>query len=68
NVKQVLTICLAVIIFDLHITPTNGMGIMLTLLGGMWFGAIEYQEKKAKSMFFNGASPAVGEKERLVTV
>ncbi|CAJ0913572.1 1837_t:CDS:2, partial [Entrophospora sp. SA101] len=33
NVKQVLSIILAVIIFNLTITPTNGLGIFLTLLG-----------------------------------
>ena len=34
NVKQVLSIILAVVIFNLTITPTNGVGIFLTLLGG----------------------------------
>jgi hypothetical protein len=34
NVKQVLSIILAVVIFNLTITPTNGLGIFLTLLGG----------------------------------
>ncbi|KAG9046390.1 UAA transporter [Tulasnella sp. UAMH 9824] len=67
NVKQVLTICLAVIIFDLHITPTNGMGISLTLLGGMWYGVIESQEKKAKSMFYLGIAQS-GEKEKPTSV
>ncbi|CAG8547780.1 7210_t:CDS:2, partial [Paraglomus brasilianum] len=33
NVKQVLSIILAVVIFNLTITPTNGLGIFLTLLG-----------------------------------
>ena len=63
-----MTICLAVVIFDLHITPTNGMGILLTLIGGMWYGAIEYQEKKAKSMFFDIKVHPGGEKERLISV
>ncbi|KIO24412.1 hypothetical protein M407DRAFT_212976 [Tulasnella calospora MUT 4182] len=67
NVKQVLTICLAVVIFDFRITPTNGMGILLTLLGGMWFGAIEYQEKKAKSMLYVGITHS-GEKEKPTSV
>ncbi|KZO94699.1 TPT-domain-containing protein, partial [Calocera viscosa TUFC12733] len=49
NVKQVLTIVLAVMIFDLTITPTNLLGIVLTLAGGGWYGAIEYGEKKRKS-------------------
>jgi hypothetical protein len=33
--KQVLTIALAVVLFDLHISPTNGIGILLTLIGGV---------------------------------
>ncbi|EJU01333.1 TPT-domain-containing protein [Dacryopinax primogenitus] len=49
NVKQVLTIVLAVLIFDLTITPMNLLGIGLTLAGGGWYGAIEYGEKRRKS-------------------
>jgi hypothetical protein len=30
-----LTIALAVFLFDLSITPTNGIGIFLTLVGGV---------------------------------
>ena len=33
--KQVLTIALAVVLFDLHISPTNALGILLTLIGGV---------------------------------
>jgi hypothetical protein len=33
--KQVLTIALAVVLFDLSISPTNGVGILLTLIGGV---------------------------------
>ena len=33
--KQVLTIALAVVLFDLNISPTNGVGILLTLIGGV---------------------------------
>nr|CAG8514275.1 14197_t:CDS:2 [Entrophospora candida]CAG8530191.1 438_t:CDS:2 [Entrophospora candida] len=40
NVKQVLSIILAVIIFNLTITPTNGLGIFLTLLGGAWYAYV----------------------------
>ncbi|KAF8576778.1 TPT-domain-containing protein, partial [Ramaria rubella] len=46
NVKQVLTILLAVSIFDLTITPANGLGIALTLFGGGWYAAVEYREKR----------------------
>lgn len=37
NVKQVLSIVLAVIIFKLHITWMNALGILLTLAGGAWY-------------------------------
>ena len=33
--KQVLTIALAVVLFDLHIAPFNALGILLTLIGGV---------------------------------
>lgn len=37
NVKQVLSIVLAVVIFNLHISFMNLAGIMLTLAGGAWY-------------------------------
>ncbi|KLO10773.1 TPT-domain-containing protein [Schizopora paradoxa] len=46
NVKQVLTILFAVSLFDLTITPVNGLGIALTLLGGAWYASVEYREKR----------------------
>jgi len=46
NVKQVLTVLLAVVIFDLTITPTNALGILLTLAGGALYAAVELQEKQ----------------------
>ncbi|WWC58868.1 uncharacterized protein I303_101413 [Kwoniella dejecticola CBS 10117] len=49
NCKQVLTIVLAVMLFNLHISPTNGVGILLTLVGGGWYGYVEYIEKKKKT-------------------
>ncbi|WVO16811.1 hypothetical protein L204_104497 [Cryptococcus depauperatus] len=49
NCKQVLTIALAVILFNIPITPTNGIGIALTLIGGGWYGYVEYQEKNKKT-------------------
>lgn len=45
NCKQVLTIAIAVFLFNLHINVTNGIGIILTLIGGGWYGWIEFQEK-----------------------
>jgi len=48
NVKQVLTIVLAVIIFDLHINPTNLFGITMTLAGGAWYAKTELDQKRAR--------------------
>ena len=48
NVKQVLTILLAVTVFDLEITPVNLIGIALTLIGGAWYAANELQEKAGR--------------------
>ncbi|KAF8842847.1 TPT-domain-containing protein [Paxillus ammoniavirescens] len=48
NVKQVLSIILAVLIFNLSISGVNAGGILLTLVGGAWYAGVEYQEKKAR--------------------
>jgi len=47
NVKQVLTILCAVVIFDLTITLANGVGILLTLIGGALYATAELKDKKA---------------------
>ncbi|KAL1925749.1 uncharacterized protein VTP21DRAFT_632 [Calcarisporiella thermophila] len=46
NVKQVLTIVLSVLIFNLRISGMNGVGILLTLIGGAWYTNIELKERK----------------------
>ena len=43
--KQVLTILLAMYMFGLSISPANSIGIALTLAGGAWYGALEYESK-----------------------
>ncbi|KAI0705474.1 triose-phosphate transporter family-domain-containing protein [Earliella scabrosa] len=45
NVKQVLTILLAVAIFSLTITRANALGILVAILGGAWYAWVEYEEK-----------------------
>ncbi|KAG0148646.1 hypothetical protein CROQUDRAFT_41206 [Cronartium quercuum f. sp. fusiforme G11] len=50
NVKQVLTIVLAVFIFNLVITPTNLFGITLTLLGGAYYAKVELDRKVESSI------------------
>ena len=49
NVKQVLTILLAVVLFDLVLTPTNLFGIALSLAGGAWYAAVEVAEKRRRT-------------------
>ncbi|KAG2197655.1 hypothetical protein INT47_002362 [Mucor saturninus] len=56
NVKQVLSIVLAVIIFDLSITATNGLGILLTLGGGAWYSNVQLAENRKKSKLLGGES------------
>ncbi|KAK7042465.1 TPT domain-containing protein [Favolaschia claudopus] len=46
NVKQVLTIVCAVVIFNLNISALNAVGILLTLVGGAWYAWIELIEKQ----------------------
>ncbi|KAH9848651.1 TPT-domain-containing protein [Lenzites betulinus] len=45
NVKQVLTIVLAVAVFNLTITRVNALGIVITLLGGAWYAGVEHRVK-----------------------
>jgi len=49
NVKQVLSIVLAVVIFNLSISGTNALGILFTLIGGAWYASVEYREKRARA-------------------
>lgn len=49
NCKQVLTIALAVVLFNLNITFTNGIGIFLTLCGGGWYAYVEFSEKNKRT-------------------
>jgi drug/metabolite transporter (DMT)-like permease len=51
NVKQVLTVLCAVIIFNLTITPANSVGILLTLVGGALYATVEYHEKQSGRRF-----------------
>ncbi|KAK9463377.1 triose-phosphate transporter family-domain-containing protein [Lipomyces oligophaga] len=53
NVKQILTIVLAIIFFHLAVTPMNALGIILTLAGGAWYAKVELDNKQ------KSATPAV---------
>ncbi|BEJ12457.1 hypothetical protein CspHIS471_0209170 [Cutaneotrichosporon sp. HIS471] len=56
NCKQVLTIALAVVLFNLHITIMNGIGIGLTLSGGACYAFVEYKEKQKRQKKTNKLS------------
>lgn len=56
NVKQVLTIVLAVMIFNLSINMTNLFGITLTLFGGALYAKVEFDQKNAKALVANSGS------------
>lgn len=45
NIKQVMTIVLAIIFFNLEINLTNTFGIILTLVGGAWYAKLELDRK-----------------------
>jgi hypothetical protein len=49
NVKQVLTILLVVLIFDLTITPANTLGAVLTIIGMSPYAFMEFQERKVRT-------------------
>ncbi|KAL8962271.1 MAG: hypothetical protein Q9183_005180 [Haloplaca sp. 2 TL-2023] len=49
NVKQVLTVALSVVIWDLALGATNALGIALTLVGGALYGRSELVGKKGPS-------------------
>lgn len=55
--KQVLTIALAVILFNLHISITNGIGIFLTLCGGALYAYVEFTEKRKKQLSASTPKP-----------
>ncbi|GAA5915666.1 uncharacterized protein JCM6883_000710 [Sporobolomyces salmoneus] len=57
NVKQVLSIVLAVLIFNLVLNPTNLLGIVLTLFGGAWYAKVELQEKQARAQLATSTTP-----------
>ncbi|KAK4046778.1 hypothetical protein OIO90_006444 [Microbotryomycetes sp. JL221] len=59
NVKQVLTIVLAVLIFNVQLNPMNLFGISLTLIGGAWYAKVELQEKQSRSAALNSANVQV---------
>lgn len=48
NVKQVMTIVLAILFFHLNVNATNSFGIILTLVGGSWYAKLELDRKQQR--------------------
>lgn len=46
NVKQVMTVVLAIMFFNLDVNVTNAFGIALTLVGGAWYAKVELDRKQ----------------------
>ena len=46
NVKQILTVLLAVVFWGLEVGYINGVGIFVILAGGVWYGMVEIRGKK----------------------
>lgn len=49
NIKQILTIILAIIFWGLKVTWMNALGISLTLLGGAWYAKVELEAKTRRA-------------------
>ena len=58
NIKQVLTILLAVAIFNLTITYSNALGILITIIGGGWYAWVEYEERAPPKTVTKTAAPS----------
>ncbi|KAF9083517.1 UAA transporter [Mortierella sp. AD031] len=76
NVKQVLSIVVAVTVFNTTIGFLNGLGIMITLFGGACYSYVEWSEKNQRARPMTPAFPlpsppgaaTPSEKEELLNV
>ncbi|KAG0281500.1 UAA transporter [Linnemannia gamsii] len=76
NVKQVLSIVVAVTVFNTTIGFLNGLGIMITLFGGGCYSYVEWSEKNQRARPMTPAFPppsppgaaTPSEKEELLSV
>jgi len=59
NVKQILTIVLSFIFYNLQVTWLNSCGIILTLIGGAWYAKVELEAKQARSNQQKESAPAL---------
>ncbi|KAF9329683.1 UAA transporter [Podila minutissima] len=68
NVKQVLSIVVAVTVFNTTIGFLNGLGIVMTLLGGACYSYVDLREKNQRLRPMTPAAPQVPEMENLMSV
>ena len=50
NVKQCLTITLGIALFDIKVGAWNGIGMLVTLIGGAIYSKVELQSKRDKDL------------------
>ncbi|KAI9189053.1 hypothetical protein H9P43_000480 [Blastocladiella emersonii ATCC 22665] len=67
NVKQVLSVLIAISMFHLEISTVNGMGIVITLLGGALYSFIEVHQRSAAAAAASAASSGGGKAALLPT-
>ncbi|KAF9924506.1 UAA transporter, partial [Modicella reniformis] len=57
NVKQVLSIVIAVTVFNTKIGFLNGLGIIMTLIGGAFYSYVDFREKGQRTRSSTPAFP-----------
>lgn len=45
NMKQCLTILLGIVLFNVKVTLPNGLGMMITMIGGAFYSKVELDSK-----------------------
>ncbi|KAF2721688.1 putative phosphate phosphoenolpyruvate translocator protein [Polychaeton citri CBS 116435] len=49
NLKQMLTIALGIILFNVKVGPLNAVGMLVTISGAAWYSKVELDNKRAKA-------------------
>ena len=63
NVKQCLSVVVGVWVFRVEVGVVNGVGILVALVGGMWYARIEVAERTRKKELEELGSLKLDEKE-----
>lgn len=65
NIKQVLSIITAVVVFSLRISGTNLAGIIVTLCGGFYYSAVDLRMKQQRQQQLQQQQQQASPRERL---